>query len=118
MRIALKRIQEPVAAEDGYRVLVDRVWPRGIAKRDARLDDWRRDLAPSTELRKWFAHDRSRWPEFQRRYWAELELADSDVIADLRRKASDTGLTLLFAAHDTECNNAVVLKQYLEASDD
>lgn len=118
MRIALKRIQEPVAAEDGYRVLVDRVWPRGIAKRDARLDDWRRDLAPSTELRKWFAHDRSRWPEFQRRYWAELELADPDVIADLRRKASDKGLTLLFAARDTECNNAAVLKQYLEAFDD
>lgn len=115
MRIRLKRIYEAAADDDGYRVLVDRIWPRGVAKRDAVLDDWCKDLAPSAELRKWFAHDRERWDEFRDAYRDELDRCDPGTLAHLRARAEDdVGLTLLFAAKDTECNNAVVLKACLE----
>lgn len=117
MRIRVKRIYDATADDDGHRVLVDRIWPRGVAKRDAALDDWCKDLAPSAELRKWFAHDRERWATFRDAYRDELDSGDPDTLASLRERADDdTGLTLLFAAKDSECNNAVVLKAYLEAT--
>lgn len=114
MRIRVKRIYESAADDDGHRVLVDRIWPRGVAKRDAALDDWCKALAPSSELRKWFAHDRERWAKFRDAYREELDHCDPEVFATLRAHAEDEGLTLLFAAKDSECNNAVVLKAYLE----
>lgn len=114
MTIQLKRIYEEAAREDGYRVLVDGLWPRGIAKRDAGIDEWHKALAPSRSLRQWFGHDRDRWDEFRQGYLAELDRADADIIEDLREIAREKGLTLLFAARDVECNNAVVLKEYLE----
>ena len=118
MRIATKRIYEAAAAEDGARVLVDGLWPRGVSKRAAALDGWYRELAPSRDLRRWFAHDRARWPGFVKAYHAQLEHADAQLIEQLRAQAADAGLTLLFAARDTECNNAVALKAYLEGRDD
>lgn len=114
MRIATKRIYEAAAAEDGARVLVDGMWPRGVSKQAAALDAWYRELAPSRDLRRWFAHDRARWSAFVQAYHAELARADGPLIEQLRAQAADTGLTLLFAARDTECNNAVALKAYLE----
>ncbi|AWN15756.1 DUF488 domain-containing protein [Salinisphaera sp. LB1] len=115
MRIRLKRIYDDVADDDGYRVLVDRIWPRGVAKKNARLDAWSKELAPSNELRRWFGHDRERWEAFCRAYRAELDECDPQAIDELRRRADTEGLTLLFAARDTECNNAVVLADYLES---
>lgn len=115
MTIRLKRMYDPAADDDGHRVLVDGMWPRGVAKRDARLDDWCKDLAPSKALRQWFGHDRERWRGFHNDYLSELAQADDDTLDRLLKYAtSDAGLTLLFAAKDTECNNAVVLKEYLE----
>lgn len=114
MRIRLKRIYDSPADDDGYRVLVDRMWPRGLAKRDAALDSWHKALAPSKELRQWFGHDRDRWKTFCESYRAELEKGDPETFAALRQHADNEGLTLLFAARDIKCNNAVVLKDYLE----
>jgi uncharacterized protein YeaO (DUF488 family) len=114
VRIAIKRIYDSVAEEDGYRALVDRIWPRGVAKRDAALEGWYKQLAPSTKLRRWFGHDPARWEQFCERYRDELDQADASLIDTLRDRAADTGLTLLFAARDTAYNNAVVLKRYLE----
>lgn len=112
-RIAIKRIYDAPAQEDGFRVLVDRVWPRGVSKKDAAIDLWAKDIGPSTELRKWFNHDPARWPEFRKRYQGEL----TDRIADLRQLLKECGrrpMTLLFSAKDTEHNQAVVLKDVLE----
>ena len=114
MPIHTKRIYDPPAAEDGHRILVDRVWPRGIKKADARLDAWLKDIAPSTDLRKWFGHDPAKWDEFQRHYFAELD-EKPDTIADLKQRAKSGPLTLLYAAKDTEHNNAAALKAYLES---
>ncbi|MAS10356.1 DUF488 domain-containing protein [Salinisphaera sp.] len=114
MHIATRRIYDPACDDDGYRALVDRIWPRGVSKRDAALDGWYRSLAPSTELRRWFGHDPARWDRFCARYRAELDEAEADVIDELRARAAETGLMLLYAARDTEHNNAVVLKRYLE----
>ncbi|MFA5515594.1 MAG: DUF488 family protein [Desulfuromonadales bacterium] len=112
MRVGVKRIYAAPAAEDGYRVLVDRIWPRGVRKEAAAIDAWLKELAPSTELRRWFAHEASRWPEFCRRYRAELD-ARQDLVRGLLAKANEGALTLLFAARDEEHNNAVALRQYL-----
>ena len=114
MDIRLKRIYDPACDDDGYRALVDRIWPRGVAKRDAALDAWYKQLAPSTELRRWFGHDPARWDAFCTRYRAELDQADAESIDELKARAADIGVTLLFAARDTEYNNAVVLRCYLE----
>lgn len=111
-RIEIRRIYEPASAHDGLRVLVDRIWPRGISREAAAIDHWARDLAPSTDLRKWFHHDRERWEEFQRRYRAELEPHRS-ALADLLARADSGGMTLLFAARDTRRNHAVVLRDVL-----
>lgn len=114
MRIRLKRVYEEVADDDGYRVLVDRIWPRGVAKDKAKLDAWHKELAPSNKLRRWFGHDRERWDEFSKAYRAELDDCDPRVIDELREHAREDRLTLLFAARDIEYNNAVVLADYLE----
>ena len=113
MPIELKRAYEGVARDDGHRVLVDRVWPRGIAKDDLEIDAWLKDLAPSTQLRKWFAHDATRWQEFKQRYFDELA-AQAETVDALVAEASAGRVTLVFAAKDREHNNAVALKEYLE----
>ena len=111
MDIRLKRVYEPPAAEDGLRVLVDRLWPRGLSREQARVDRWLKEVAPSTGLRKWFGHDPARWTEFRRRYSSELK-EHREVLRDLLGEAPGT-VTLLFAAHDEEHNNAVILRSYL-----
>jgi uncharacterized protein YeaO (DUF488 family) len=111
--IKLKRVYDPYAHSDGKRVLVDRLWPRGLKKEAARLDLWLKDIAPSNELRKWFSHDPSRWQEFKRRYRKELE-ERQEMISDLRAEARRKTVTLLFSAKDTERNNAVALKEIIE----
>jgi uncharacterized protein YeaO (DUF488 family) len=112
--VKLKRAREPAARGDGYRVLVERLWPRGIRKSDLPLDSWAKEIAPSTELRKWFAHDVSRWPEFQRRYRRELReptaRARLDELAD---RAAHGTITLVFSSHDGEHNNANVLRELI-----
>ncbi len=107
-KLWVKRIYDPPAAEDGKRILVDRIWPRGLAKGAAAIDLWMKDVAPSTELRKWYNHDPDRWPEFRERYEAELNLRPESLAA-LRAEIRAGPVTLLFGARDIECNNAVVL---------
>jgi uncharacterized protein YeaO (DUF488 family) len=111
--IKIKRVYDERARGDGERILVDRLWPRGLSKRAAAIDEWIKDVAPSHELRKWFGHDPARWPEFRRRYRAELE-GQRDVLGAIARKAKGRTITLLFAARDTEHNDAVVLKDAIE----
>ena len=113
MTIALKRAYDPCAASDGRRILVDRVWPRGITKDELRIDAWRKDLAPSTGLRKWFAHDPKKWDAFKERYGRELE-QHADALDELLAQAKAGRVTLVFGARDTEHNQAVALKEYLE----
>lgn len=112
MDLRLKRAREPAAAADGDRVLIDRLWPRGISRERAKLDDWQKELAPSTALRKWFGHDPERFEEFRRRYIEELR-GERARLTDLRRRARDETLTLIYSAHDTEHNDAVVLAEVL-----
>ena len=114
MSVAIKRVYDPASRTDGKRILVDRVWPRGVKKSEARVDEWLKDIAPSTELRKWFAHDADKWAEFQKRYAAELK--NSTALADLRKAAKDGPVTLVFAARDEKHNNAAALKRMLERS--
>ncbi len=113
LSVQLKRIYEPAAAEDGYRVLVDRLWPRGISKQRAHLDAWLRELAPSDALRKWYGHRPTRWEEFQRRYAGELK-AHPEAVERLVAQARQGPLTLLYASRETERNNAAALKLHLE----
>ncbi len=116
MAVFLKRIYDPPATADGKRVLVDRVWPRGVTKDEAKLDLWLKDVAPSTALRKWFGHDPARWPAFRERY--RLELADNPALDTLKTLArAKDRLTLLYAARDTQHNQAVVLRELLAAAD-
>lgn len=112
MAVQLKRAYEPAEAADGHRVLIDRIWPRGVSKEEARLDEWARELAPTTELRKWFGHDPERFDEFRRRYTAELA-AHEEKVRELRRRAREGTLTLVYGARDTEHNDAVVLAEIL-----
>lgn len=110
--IKIKRAYAPAEESDGYRILVDRLWPRGISKEKAKIDLWLKSVAPSSDLRKWFGHVPERFPEFTKRYKAEL--AESGALDDLRKVLSEhPDATLLFAAHDEEHNNAVVLKELL-----
>ena len=97
---------------DGYRVLIDRLWPRGVSKEKARIDEWAKELAPSSELRRWFGHEPARFEEFRRRYLVELEAHD-DRVRELRRRMRNGTLTLVYGAHDTEHNDAVVLAELL-----
>jgi uncharacterized protein YeaO (DUF488 family) len=115
LNIRIKRVYEAPSKEDGYRVLVDRLWPRGVSKEAAHLDLWLREVAPSTALRKWFNHNASRWKEFTRRYGAELD-QQPDAVDRLRNMARQDRVTLLFSTATLEWNNAVALKTYLEQS--
>ena len=110
--VRTKRIYDPPRADDGYRVLIDRVWPRGVARTRAKLDDWMRELAPSTELRHWFNHDPGRFKQFRTRYRRELR-EHAAQLDELRRRASEGSVTLLYAARDQEHNNALVLAELL-----
>jgi uncharacterized protein YeaO (DUF488 family) len=111
----VKRVYAPAAAEDGFRVLVDRLWPRGIAKAKARIDLWLKEIAPSAALRRRFHHDPARWDEFVAAYEAELATGPAFAAAtDLRGRLRDGPVTLLYAARDAERNNAVALKRWLE----
>lgn len=112
--VKLKRAYERPTDGDGKRVLVDRLWPRGVRKTDAAIDYWVKELAPSTELRKWFAHDPSRWEEFRRRYAAEIE-AHREEYDRLRDLALKGPITLVYAARDETHNDAVVLREFLLA---
>ncbi len=114
MDIQVKRVYDAAAAGDGWRVLVDRVWPRGLGKAQVRADAWLKDVAPSTALRKWFAHDRAKWDAFVQRYAAELD-ANPEALEPLRIAAKRGRLTLLYGARDNECNQAVALRAYLHA---
>jgi uncharacterized protein YeaO (DUF488 family) len=111
--IRLKRAYETPSSEDGLRVLVERLWPRGVAKARAQLDLWLKDAAPSAELRKWFGHDPAKWKTFQSRYWSELKTAKAPL-ARLRAEAAAGTVTLVYAARDEQHNSAVALKKFLE----
>ena len=113
--IAIKRIYEPAAENDGYRILVDRLWPHGISKAKARIDLWLKEIGPSTELRQWFNHDPERWKEFTVRYRAELK-EQAALLEVIRGHAQAGPVTLLYAAHDEEHNQAVVLHDVLTQS--
>lgn len=113
MDVRLKRTSEAARADDGLRLLVDRLWPRGVRKDSLKLDAWLKEVAPSTELRKWFDHDPEKWEEFQRRYFAELD-AQPEALERLLGAVREGRVTLLYSARDTEHNQAVALKVYLE----
>jgi uncharacterized protein YeaO (DUF488 family) len=110
--VRAKRIYDEADAGDGYRVLIDHIWPRGVSRERARLDEWARELAPSDELRKWFDHLPERFPEFRSRYRDELA-ADREQVEELRRRSQRGPLTIVYAARDTEHNNAVVLAELI-----
>jgi len=115
--IKIKRVYEEPSTGDGMRILVDRVWPRGISKERARLADWRKDLAPSTPLRKWFGHDPAKWKEFRHRYRAELKRSgQSDALKDLAKLSRRKTVTLVYGAADEKHNQAVALKEFLLAA--
>ena len=111
--LKLKRAYEAPAKADGLRILVERLWPRGVRKDQAQIDVWLKEVAPSTALRKWYGHDPERWPEFQKRYRAELKKL-GDVLTLLRHLAQNQTVTFVYAASDEERNSAVVLQAYLE----
>ena len=111
--IRVKRAYEEPEPGDGRRILVDRMWPRGVKKADAAIDHWAKAAAPSTELRKWYHHDPERWDEFRRRYFAELD-ANPEAVAELREAIGDGPATLVFSSKEERYNNAVALKEYLE----
>ncbi len=112
-KIIIKRIYDEPSDDDGYRVLVDRLWPRGVSKKDAKLDEWIKDIAPSAELRKWFDHKKDRFEEFAKRYNEELK-EKKEVLNELWKIVQNTPVCLLYAAKDTEINQAIVLKKVLD----
>ncbi len=113
MKVKAKRVYEGPELADGYRVLVDRLWPRGLTKEKAALDEWAKDIAPTHELRKWFHADRTKWTEFKRKYLVELK-DQHDSLLRLLANCGRKNLTLLYASNDTDKNHAVVLAEYLE----
>jgi uncharacterized protein YeaO (DUF488 family) len=113
MDISLKRVYDPASEQDGLRVLVDRLWPRGVSKEDAELGLWVKELAPSDELRRWFGHDRNRWAEFKRRYFIELD-HNAERVQELLDRINDDAVTFVFAARDEQANNAAALREYLQ----
>jgi uncharacterized protein YeaO (DUF488 family) len=112
MDIRIKRAYDAPAKNDGYRVLVDRVWPRGVSKEDAQFDAWLKDLAPSSDLRKWFGHDPGKWRQFKEKYFRELD-GRRELVGELLENIGGGRATLVYGARDREHNNAVALKQYL-----
>jgi uncharacterized protein YeaO (DUF488 family) len=115
MRVAIKRVYEPAADDDGRRILVDRLWPRGLTKEKAAVDLWLKEVAPSAELRKWFGHDPKKWGEFQRRYRAELD-SNEEAVQTLKQAIGKGPATLVYGAHDEQHNQAVALRDWLTAS--
>src|SRR5512142_3176809 len=110
--LTTKRAYEPASADDGKRILIDRLWPRGISKERAKIDTWMKDIAPSTELRKWYGHDPAKWAEFERRYKAELARPEKKQLVDeLARLSKEGKVTLVYAARDTEHSDANVLAE-------
>jgi uncharacterized protein YeaO (DUF488 family) len=112
LHIQIKRAYEKPSLEDGIRILVDRLWPRGLSKKAAGIDQWAKEIAPSTELRKWFAHDPARWKEFSRRYKAELQ-GQAEQLEEIRRLACRNPITLVYGARDEVHNGAIVLRDVL-----
>ena len=112
MPIRLKRAYEQASDDDGFRILVERLWPRGVSKEKARIDLWLKDAAPSTELRRWYDHDPAKWEEFRRRYFAELE-GHPEALAELRKHLDDGPVTFVFASKETEYNCATALRDYV-----
>ncbi len=110
--IRIKRVYEKPTKTDGQRILIDRLWPRGLSKSQAKIDFWLKEIAPSTELRKWFSHDPAKWSEFKRRYFKELNQSQKNL-AELKKLLKKKS-TLVYSAKDTQFNNAVALKEYLE----
>jgi uncharacterized protein YeaO (DUF488 family) len=115
--VQLKRAYEPPAGRDGFRILVDRIWPRGISKDSARIDLWLKDIAPSTGLRRWFGHGPEKWTEFRERYFRELE-KNPELAAELEEQLGRHSVTFVYAAKDEQHNNAVALRDYLEQKSD
>lgn len=113
MTIAIKRAYEKAEASDGFRILVDRLWPRGVSKEEASIDVWLKEIAPSDALRKWYHHE-EKWPEFKKRYFAELK-DNTDAVAELKTYLKHKKVTFVYASKDTETNNAVALKDYIES---
>jgi uncharacterized protein YeaO (DUF488 family) len=111
--IHLKRAYEEATPRDGVRILVERLWPRGVSKEKAAIDFWLKDVAPSTKLRQWYGHDPEKWETFRKRYWAELKPI-TDWLRLLKRLTDEKPVTFIYAAHDEERNSAVALKEYLE----
>ena len=116
MNIKIKRVYEHPDKDDGMRILVDRLWPRGLTKKKACVDLWLKEIAPSTELRKWFAHDPDKWKKFRARYQTEIR-NNHDLIKVLKQKAREGTITLIYGARDEKHNEALVLKQFLEKSE-
>jgi uncharacterized protein YeaO (DUF488 family) len=114
MSLATKRVYEPVSTKDGIRILVDRLWPRGLSKERAAVDLWLKAIAPSTELRQWFGHEPAKWPGFRRKYFAELA-THPDEVQQIRALAKRRRVTLVYGARDAERNDAVALLDYLES---
>mgnify|MGYP006298637539 CR=1 FL=1 len=112
--IKIKRVYDNVTEEDGFRVLVDRIWPRGLSKENAQIDYWPKEVAPSEELRKWFAHDPEKWSEFKEKYKEELSEKDEEIVELKELAQKNEELTLLYAAKDKDHNNAVILKDFLK----
>ena len=111
--IRLKRVYEEAARNDGYRVLVERLWPRGVSKEKANIRLWAKEIAPSPELRKWYGHNLARWEEFKKRYWRELK-GKQESLEEIRSRAREGTVTFVYAARDEEHNSAMALKDYLE----
>ncbi|NLC71716.1 MAG: DUF488 family protein [Desulfuromonadaceae bacterium] len=114
MNIFIKRVYEDPDPKDGLRILVDRLWPRGLSKEKAKIDVWIKSVAPSNVLRQWYQHDAAKWPEFKKRYFAELD-AEKEALSELLRHIQNSDVTFLFAAKETEYNNATALKEYISA---
>jgi len=117
MKIRIKRVYEKPAKEDGQRILVDRLWPRGLTKEKAKIDFWPKSLAPSTELRLWYGHDPGKWDEFKSRYYKELQ-ADAETLRELSARLRRGPATFLYGSKEERLNNAVALREYLEASEE
>ena len=114
MPIKLKRVYEKPNPSDGKRVLVDRLWPRGLAKQQAKIDEWVKDLAPSTELRNWYRHDPEKWTEFKKRYWKELD-RNPGLVSKLAEECRGRTVSFVFSSKEEKLNNAVALKEYIES---
>lgn len=114
MSINIKRAYEAPDPSDGFRILVDRLWPRGVSKESARIDLWLKEIAPSNELRKWYSHDPAKWDEFRKRYFQELN-NNPESVEQIRKYVGHGMLTLVYSSKEQELNNAVALKEYLES---